>query len=78
VTTAPAPAVRAGPARALPRTCGTCRHFAGAAREVEERLAGLRTLGSMDGSVRGADGLCALHARYLAASSGCASHARRG
>lgn len=63
-----------GGARGAPATCETCRHFAGAAREIEARLPGLAALGSGDGSVRGADGLCRLHDRYLAASSSCASH----
>ena len=64
-----------GGARAAPATCRSCRHFCGAARAIEVRLAGLPALGSGYGSVRSADGLCRLHDRYLAASSSCPSHA---
>jgi hypothetical protein len=77
VTAAIAAALPEASARTLPGTCGACRHFAGAARDVEYRLPGLRALGSMDGSVRATDGVCGLHDRYLAASSGCASHEPR-
>jgi hypothetical protein len=61
-------------ARGTTDTCLTCGYFAGAADEIERRLPGLRTLGSVYGSVRGADGLCRLHDRYLAPSSSCLSH----
>jgi hypothetical protein len=75
---AAAPVAREGHVRHAPGTCLTCRHFAGSAREIEERLPGLPALGSVYGSVRSADGLCRLRDRYLAASSSCASHEARG
>jgi hypothetical protein len=58
-------------------SCRSCRHFVDEPREVESRLPGLSALGSMDGAVRGRDGLCRHHGRYLAASSSCPAHAAR-
>lgn len=67
------------PARApAAGACRSCRHFASAAAEIEANLPGLRALGSVYGSVRGADGLCRLHGRYLAAASSCAAHTVAG
>ena len=60
------------------RTCRGCRHFASAPGEIEGGLPGLRSLGSVYGSVRGGDGLCRLHGRYLAAASSCAAHVAPG
>jgi hypothetical protein len=54
--------------------CAGCVHFQRAALELELRLPGLRTLSSAFGSARSGDGLCALHDRYVAASSICAQH----
>ena len=54
--------------------CGNCRHFSNAAAEVESQLPGLRSLGSAHGAVRGDDGICAKHERYLRSSSVCAAH----
>ena len=68
---------RAARARDQPDACQTCRHFAGSGDEIEQRLPGLRTLGSAYGSVRAADGLCRLHDRYLAAASHCAFYGAR-
>lgn len=57
--------------------CGNCRHFRDAAAELEALLPGLRTLGSAYGAVRGSDGICERHGRYLTASSRCREHAWR-
>ncbi len=54
--------------------CGTCRHFCREPHEIEAQLPGMRSLGSVYGSVRAADGICRLHDRYLAASSSCPSY----
>lgn len=58
-------------------TCRTCRHFRCAEGAIEAGLPGLRSLGSGYASVRGADGLCRLHDRHLAALSSCPSHEAR-
>ena len=57
--------------------CGTCQHFCQAGAELEASLPGLRSLGSAYSSVRAADGLCTLHARYLTPTSSCAMHEER-
>ncbi|MDB6045051.1 MAG: hypothetical protein JWM63_3602 [Gammaproteobacteria bacterium] len=54
--------------------CGNCRHFCREPREIEAQLPGMRSLGSVYGSVRASDGICRRHDRYLAASCSCASH----
>jgi hypothetical protein len=54
--------------------CGNCRHFCREPREIEAQLPGMRSLGSVYGSVRANDGICRRHGRYLAASCSCASH----
>lgn len=59
-------------------SCGSCRHFQGAAAEVEAHLRGMRTLGSAYGAVRATDGICVLHDRYLDPSSLCASYEAGG
>ncbi|MGA8705706.1 MAG: hypothetical protein WB646_01830 [Steroidobacteraceae bacterium] len=62
-----------GPA-SVNSACAGCVHLQRAALELELRLPGLRTLSSAFASVRSGDGLCALHDRYVAASSVCAQH----
>jgi hypothetical protein len=52
--------------------CTECSHFNGVPLEVEAALPGLSSLSSGYASVRDQDGLCALHDRYVAASSVCA------
>jgi hypothetical protein len=56
-------------------SCLACRHFSHAPREVEAALPGLMTLSSAYAAVRASDGICAVHDRYVAASSVCASFA---
>jgi len=57
--------------------CSGCRHFSGSATELEALLPGLRALSSAYGAVRSQDGLCSVHARYVAAYSHCAAHQAR-
>ncbi len=63
------------------RCCGACAQFRNDAAFLEAAFAGLSSLSSGSGSVRGEDGLCLRHDRYLAATSWCgdfAPDARRG
>jgi hypothetical protein len=57
---------------ATPHRCADCLHFNGSPLDVEAALPGLASLSSGYAAVRAADGLCALHDRYVAASSRCA------
>jgi hypothetical protein len=57
--------------------CGSCRHFSDSAAQIEAQLPGLRVLSSAYGAVRSQDGLCGVHARYVAAYGSCASHEPR-
>jgi hypothetical protein len=54
-----------------PATCLHCRHFCGDADSLERQLPGIRTLSSAFGAVRAADGLCALHERYVPGHAHC-------
>jgi hypothetical protein len=65
------------PACAAPATCSGCRYFLDEPLTLERALAGLTALSSAYASVRDNDGLCAVHDRYVAASSGCARHSAR-
>jgi hypothetical protein len=56
-------------------SCLACRHFSHAPRDIEAALPGLITLSSAYAAVRASDGICAVHDRYVAASSVCASFA---
>ena len=56
-------------------SCLACRHFNNAPIELEAALPGLSSLSSAYAAVRSDDGLCALHRRYVAASSVCAAFA---
>ena len=58
-----------------PESCRGCLHFNGAAAALEAALPGLTSLGSAHADVRSDDGLCALHARYVTASSICSAAA---
>lgn len=58
-------------------SCAKCRHFRNDPAQIEAGLPGLRSLGSAYGSVRGTDGLCERHQRYLRASSYCPAHEPR-
>jgi len=57
--------------------CRECVHFDNGAAAVEAALPGLKSLGSAHAAVRAEDGICALHARYVAASSTCGASRRR-
>jgi hypothetical protein len=51
--------------------CANCRHFSNSAQMLEIAIPGLRVLGSGYSAVRGSDGLCALHERYLSGRYRC-------
>jgi hypothetical protein len=53
--------------------CHQCKHFQNDALEVEAALPGLSSLSSAYAAVRSSDGICAVHERYVAASSICAT-----
>jgi hypothetical protein len=53
--------------------CRQCKHFQNDALEVEAALPGLSSLSSAYAAVRSSDGICAVHERYVAASSICAT-----
>jgi hypothetical protein len=55
-------------------SCADCRHFSARPLDIEAALPGLSTLSSAYAAVRSDDGICAVHDRYLAASSVCAQH----
>lgn len=52
-------------------SCHQCRHFQNDALEVEAALPGLSSFSSAFAAVRCSDGICAVHGRYVAASSVC-------
>ena len=56
-------------------SCLKCRYFNNAPGEVETALPGLSSLSSAYAAVRADDGLCAVHERYVAASSVCPAFA---
>jgi len=60
-----------------PPRCGRCAHFRNDPAYLETVFAGLASLSSAYGSVRGEDGLCLRHDRYLGADRGCADFAVR-
>lgn len=51
--------------------CGTCVHFRNDPAYLEALFEGLPALGSAYASVRGDDGHCRRHDRYLSAGAGC-------
>ena len=51
--------------------CRQCKHFQNDAKQVEAALPGLSSLSSAYAAVRCDDGICAVHERYIAASSIC-------
>jgi hypothetical protein len=57
--------------RTEPPSCRQCKHFQNAALQVEAALPGLSSLSSAYAAVRGSDGICAVHERYVTASSVC-------
>jgi hypothetical protein len=62
------------PAPPIPTTvaCAGCVHFTNDPAFLEGALPALRALSSAHAAVRSNDGLCAVHQRYVAASSVCA------
>jgi hypothetical protein len=54
--------------------CAGCRHFNGRPADIEAALPGLSSLSSAYAAVRSSDGICAVHDRYVAASSVCAAY----
>jgi hypothetical protein len=56
-------------------SCLGCKHFNHAPADLESALPGLSSLSSAYAAVRSDDGLCAVHDRYIAASSVCADFA---
>ena len=60
------------------RACGFCVHFRDDPAYLETAIKGLASLGSGWASVRGDDGLCLRHDRYLGAKSSCADFSARG
>jgi len=59
-------------------SCRQCRYFQNAPLEVEAALPGLSALSSAYAAVRSSDGICAVHARYVAASAHCPDFAISG
>jgi hypothetical protein len=55
--------------------CRECKHFQNGALQVEAALPGLSSLSSGFAAVRSNDGICAVHERYVAASSVCPAFA---
>jgi hypothetical protein len=55
-------------------SCGNCRYFNARPLDIEAALPGLSSLSSAYAAVRSGDGICAVHDRYLGASSVCAQH----
>ena len=53
------------------RTCARCVHFQDEPRRMEQASPGLGSLSSGYGAVRGGDGQCARHQRYVSPESTC-------
>jgi hypothetical protein len=60
------------------RACGFCVHFRDDPTYLEAAFKGLLSFGSGWASVRGDDGLCLRHDRYLGAKACCADFSARG
>jgi hypothetical protein len=54
--------------------CSTCAHFDSRPASIEAAFPELSSLSSGYAAVRAQDGLCAMHGRYVPASSFCAVH----
>jgi hypothetical protein len=77
---APAQAPRPGSKAAdgvVKGRCRDCSSFNASPAELERAFPGLASMGSGYGAVRGNDGLCAMHGRYLSGLSSCGSFSRR-
>ncbi|MDR3385686.1 MAG: hypothetical protein P4L92_01435 [Rudaea sp.] len=64
-------------ANTAPSACRRCASFSAEPALLEVAIPGLRMLGSAFSSVRGDDGICARHRRYIPAASTCADFAMR-
>jgi hypothetical protein len=53
------------------QSCGHCAHFRNDPAFLEVAFGGLNALSSARGSVRGNDGVCVVHGRYLTAGASC-------
>jgi hypothetical protein len=58
-------------------TCRSCLHFQDSAPALEAAMPGLSSLSSAYAAVRADDGLCAIHARFVAAARVCDRHEGR-
>ncbi len=58
-------------------TCSTCTRFNNDPAYVERAIPGLTSMGSAWASVRGNDGICSVHDRYLSPTAGCNQHESR-
>jgi hypothetical protein len=58
-------------------SCGSCAHFRNDPAYLERLFPGLTSLSSGDASVRGDDGHCRRHDRYLGADACCADFRSR-
>lgn len=59
------------------RTCVRCMHFDDRPRKMEQDSPGLSSLSSGYGAVRGGDGQCARHRRYVSPGSTCGEFAEK-
>jgi hypothetical protein len=59
-----------------PLSCLSCRYFEHAPARIEAALPGLSALSSGYAAVRCDDGICAIHDRYVAASSFCSAYSQ--
>ena len=57
--------------------CGGCAHFRDDPAYLEAAMPGMASLSSAHGSVRGDDGICLRHDRYLSARAGCSDFSAR-
>lgn len=53
------------------RSCALCAHFDNEPRKMEQDSPGLGSLSSGYGAVRGGDGQCARHQRYVSPVTTC-------
>jgi hypothetical protein len=58
-------------------SCSACRFFQNEPAALEAAMPGLSSLSSAHASVRGDDGLCLKHDRYLSARASCGNFERR-
>ena len=56
-------------------SCVSCCHFRNQPEYLERAIPGLSSMSSAYASVRGEDGICVKHDRYLSARSHCADYA---